>query len=499
MPKKVTQEEFIARCIATHQDKYDLSKVVYTKQRDCIEVRCYEHGSFFPSALNFLHGGTGCPKCAGRGIDWVERFRSVHGDMYDYSLVSYQDYKLPVSIICKEHGEFLQTPDNHYRGAQGCPECKGKRIQTSKQMAFAEFVERATKRHGGKFTYTYEEWTNVLTGTVIVHCQHGGYTQTPVNHLSGRVPCPKCGDKKSKPELELADFLKIFTTVKQRDRQIIKPKELDIVLPEHNLAIEMHGMFYHAHWSAEDEAKNKWHTYEKYVACAEQNLRLLTVYESEWAQRKPQIKRLLRNAIGATKGKLMARKCELRNVDANEAKQFFDSYHPQGGEGYGEHYGLFWKGRIVACMRFTFGINDRGTSERQWTLSRFATRINVVGAASRLFKAFINQHNPSFVKSFSDNRYFSGNMYAQLGFSLEEESKPDYQVWSRKIGLKPKSHYQRRSLQKRLQEHGKNELFDAETDPRTEMEMTYYMGAGRIYDCGKKKWIWKNEGIDTAK
>jgi len=37
---------------------------------------------------------------------------------------------------------------------------------------------------------------------------------------------------------------------------------------------------------------------------------------------------------------------------------------------------------------------------------------------------------------------------------------------------------------------GKDEIFDHTTDPRTEKDMTYLMGAGRIYDCGKKKWVW---------
>jgi len=35
-----------------------------------------------------------------------------------------------------------------------------------------------------------------------------------------------------------------------------------------------------------------------------------------------------------------------------------------------------------------------------------------------------------------------------------------------------------------------DEVFDPKTDPRTEAEMTYLMGARRIYDCGKKRWVW---------
>lgn len=147
-------------------------------------------------------------------------------------------------------------------------------------------------------------------------------------------------------------------------------------------------------------------------------------------------------------------------------------------------------------MRFALGANDRGNNaNRVWTLARYATRVNILGGASKLFKAFVKDEQPELIKSFSDNRYFSGGMYEQLGFTMELESQPDYQVWSQKLGLKPKTYYQRRTLQKRLNDHNINETYDSETDSRTEKEMTYIMGAGRIYDCGKKRWVWKN--IDT--
>lgn len=45
-----------------------------------------------------------------------------HGDKYDYSKVNYVNTSTKVCIICKEHGEFWQTPNNHLFGA-GCPTC----------------------------------------------------------------------------------------------------------------------------------------------------------------------------------------------------------------------------------------------------------------------------------------------------------------------------------------------------------------------------------------
>lgn len=423
---------------------------------------------------------------------FISASKRVHGEKYDYSLVLYQGSSKPVDIVCLTHGVFRQTPNAHALG-RGCPHCRyvtlGKKfIKTNEQ-----FLIDAKRVWGDTFDYKDVVYKGASKKISFTCKQHGlSVTQTPTDHLQKWNPCPKCNHMKSAPEDAIAAFLSRFTTVVQRDRTLIAPKEIDIYLPEHKLAVEYCGMYWHSHGDKDDERKNKRRHAEKHNLCAEHGVRLITIYETEWLERPQTIKRLLRNAIGKSRGKLMARKCHLAKPTTQEARAFYEKYHPQGGAGNGEHYGLYHNGKLVACMRFTFGNNDRGhgAKVRQWTLSRYATRLPVAGAASKLFKAFLNEHNPSEVKSFSDNRLFGGGMYAQLGFTLEEEVPADYQVWSLKAGLRPKPHYQRRLLPARLQEHGVDEPFDPKTDGRTEAEMTYLMGARRIYDCGKKRWLW---------
>lgn len=297
---------------------------------------------------------------------------------------------------------------------------------------------------------------------------------------------------RSEGEQAVFQLVSNWTEAQQRNRSLLKPRELDIYVQSHSLAIEYCGDYWHSLGSPEDVKTKKDAHWRKYQDCKTLGIRLLTIYESEWLTRQYALRRLLRNALGKGRGRLMARKCELRKVVLADARAFYERYHPQGGDGTGEHYGLFWKGKLVACMRFTFGANDRGgASKRVWTLTRYATRVTVAGAASRLFKAFVTEFNPPEVKSFSDNRHFEGGMYEQLGFKLEEEVDPDYQVWSPRLGLRPKAHYQRRSIPQRLQDHGVEEPFDPDTDPRTEAEMTFLMGCRRLYDCGKKRWIWR--------
>lgn len=490
MPKLVTPVEYLARANQVHGGKYRYIESTLCSANKPATVLCKLHGKFQQKLANHLQGA-GCPKCAGRGVDWVERFKSVHGDQYDYQRVCYVDYKSPVEILCTVHGSFLQTPDNHYRG-QGCPKCKGGLIRSHKQMVMSEFVRRANIVHDGRYVYPTEQFDNVLRSLVKIQCpEHGVFTQTPVNHLAGKTGCSRCSNQKSSQEFQIASFLSKFTQVQSRNRQLIKPKELDIYVPEKKIAIEYCGMYWHSHFTPEDEKQDRLKHHHKYLECKTQGVRLLTIYESEWFERQYAVRRLLRNAVGASRGKLMARKCTIKTPAVGEARAFFERYHPQGGGGAGEHYGLYWKGKLVACMRFTLGANDRGIAkERVWTLTRYATRITVTGGASRLFKVFVVDKQPTEVKSFSDNRYFDGAMYNHLGFTVAEELPPDYQVWSLKLGLRSKAHYQRRAIQQRLKDHGLNEVFDPDTDPRTESEMTYRMGCGRIYDCGKKRWVW---------
>lgn len=416
----------------------------------------------------------------------------LHGGRYTYENAVYAGAHAPLAVVCSTHGQFYISPTNHMQG-KGCPLCGVTASSAKQRHSMTEVLARFRGVHGDAFDYSESIYAGMQHPMVFTCRAHNvKVTQLPTNHLSGQNPCPKCNHMKSKGEMQVFALMSFLTKAESRNKAVLKPRELDIYLPEVNLAIEYCGEFRHSHGDAADEKAKKLNHARKYLDCKAQGIRLITLWESEWKERNYAVRRLLRNAVGKSKGKLMARKCELRKVTNAEARLFYDRYHPQGGEGHGEHYALFWNGKMVACMRFVLGANDRGAAaaNRTWTLGRYATRITVAGAASRLFKAFLREFNPTEVKSFSDNRFFDGGMYEQLGFVLEEDVPPDYTIWHPKLGILPKPHYQRRQIPKRLKEVGVDDAFNPETDPRTEREMTYLMGARRLYDCGKKRWKW---------
>ncbi len=53
---------------------------------------------------------------------FIDRSNIIHNNKYDYSNSVYINNKIPIVIICKEHGEFKQLPSNHLNGS-GCKDC----------------------------------------------------------------------------------------------------------------------------------------------------------------------------------------------------------------------------------------------------------------------------------------------------------------------------------------------------------------------------------------
>jgi len=120
----LTQDEFIEQAKKVHGNKYDYSEVVYFKKKSKVKIICLEHGIFEQQPDKHL-SGQGCSKCVGKNKnnnDLINKFKKIHGDRYDYSLVDYKSAKTKIKIICSKHGIFEQNSDSHLHN-NGCPNC----------------------------------------------------------------------------------------------------------------------------------------------------------------------------------------------------------------------------------------------------------------------------------------------------------------------------------------------------------------------------------------
>jgi hypothetical protein len=124
MGKKLTTEQFITRSTKKHNGLYNYDLVEYNGGLIKTKIRCSEHGVFEQTPAAHLTG-QGCPICSNKNVTtdtFIEKAREKHSDLYDYSLVEYKKSDEKIRIICKYHGEFSQTPNNHLE-PKGCPIC----------------------------------------------------------------------------------------------------------------------------------------------------------------------------------------------------------------------------------------------------------------------------------------------------------------------------------------------------------------------------------------
>lgn len=189
-------ENFIEKAKLVHGDNYDYSKVEYKTSTDKVCIICKKHGEFYQTPHNHL-SKHGCPICAREKSgnnqkkslkEIIESFKSVHGDRYDYSKVDYKGINTRVTIICKEHGEFLQIPKYHING-HGCPYCGGR-----KKLTTEEFISKAKVVHGDKYNYSNVNYETTDKEVEIICKKHGSFMQRPHEHLCGSN-CPLCAQE----------------------------------------------------------------------------------------------------------------------------------------------------------------------------------------------------------------------------------------------------------------------------------------------------------------
>ncbi|GIE35451.1 hypothetical protein Ait01nite_084960 [Actinoplanes italicus] len=195
MAQRLTAVEFVARARERHGDRYDYSQTLYVNSQVKVTIICPEHGGFQQTPAKHLFG-QGCASCGGRvrltSDLFIDRSRRVHGDRYDYSRVEYVNNRTGVTIVCGDHGPFLQVPDGHMSGA-GCPRCADRERGLARRGSTDEFLAAAAEAHGDRYSYAEVRYVDSQTDVTIVCGDHGPFEQLPGSHLRGSG-CPACAN-----------------------------------------------------------------------------------------------------------------------------------------------------------------------------------------------------------------------------------------------------------------------------------------------------------------
>lgn len=482
LSQKLTQEKFIEKAKKVHGDKYDFSKSVYIKSCEKITVTCKKHGDFLITP-NGLLMGRGCKKCALEYTaslirlstdEFIEKSRLVHGDKYDYSKTEYESSRKKVCVICKEHGEFFQIPDDHMNG-HGCPECAKLRSAELRTKSYKDFITKAGIVHSLKYTYPEENTYKNRSSEINIICPiHGTFRQKVKDHLAG-CGCKKCGALFSTYETEVGDYVKsLGFDVEMNNRNILNDGlEIDVYIPEKKIGIEIDGLY----WHSEVKKENNYHI-SKTENSLSKGIRLIHIFEDEWIYKKEICKSRINSYLGLGE-RIFARKCDIRQIDSKTGGKFINENHIQGNHGALVYYGLFFNEELVSVMSFgNLRINmGRKSEDGHYEMIRFCNKIgtNVIGGPSKLLKHFISDYKPKEIISYCDRRWSEGDVYTKIGFKFVRNTKPSYFYV---IGDKRKSRF---SFRKDIliSKYGCSE-------DDTEHNFCFSHGFYRIYDCGCK-------------
>lgn len=483
----------------------------------------------------------------------IEKFKTIHRDKYDYSKVEYKSKDIKVCIICPEHGEFWQTPNNHWKG-KGCYECSRKKMGNKKYNT-ETFIEKASELHNGKYDYSGIVYKSIIDKVPIKCPDHGVFYQLPYLHLCGSG-CPSCAKIKQGFEHRLTNeefiekarkihgdkydySLSNYSTSKHRvtiicpthgkfqqtpDKHLsgcgcpkcIAPyskNEMEIydiiasLMP--NVPIEQHdrnilggkevdiyipslkvGIEYNGLYWHNSKIINKNYHLDKLNLCKERGIKLIQIFEDEYVNNKPIVLNKLRHLI----------KCDnaLPKIMGRKCEiREIDLYTAEPFLNKNHIQGFVGSSIYVGAYYNDVPVGvmtfKKENKAGYWELNRCATDNDYIcsGVAGKMFKYFVRKYNPISIKSFADRRWtINENNNLYTNLGFTLNSY-----------TKPEYRYYRPQdgcIRQHKFGFRKDKLHKKYDLPltMTESEMTEQLGYTKIWDCGLIKYVWENKKVE---
>jgi G:T-mismatch repair DNA endonuclease (very short patch repair protein) len=257
-------------------------------------------------------------------------------------------------------------------------------------------IKKEAQRRGEKLiTSIYIRSTNQLT----FECPKGHqYTKSWMSYQIGRG-CIKCNIFSN--EYEISQFLNEHGIRHNLYNKTLLPgNELDVVIPEHKLAIEVCGVYYHS-----DKFLDKNYHMRKLLRCEGIGYKLLTIYTDEWKKYKNNIHNIILVNCGIKEQSIGTP--TIKKLNKKEYIQFHNIYGVNRLKN-GTYYGICNNEELITAVTVNINtqviINNvitKGILFHDW-LNILATFLN--NTYKR--EVFVN-HNRRFIFNYSGFEVYS--------------------------------------------------------------------------------------------
>jgi len=488
MPKKMTHIEFVEKVKKIYKDEYIVIGT-YIKDSEKIEIlhKCMDgkQRTFKIRPGNFTgKNKNGCKYCAtirnaNKHRKTLEQFKqevyNLVGDEY-IVVGEYINSDTCIKMFHSKCKSFISPIPYNFLAGFRCIKCSG-----NMKGNIEKFRKLNNVLHGEEYTILSDNYKTTHKPVLIRHNACRNEFRISYTNFKAGYGCPKCSNTGiSKKEVVVSNYTKSIYSgeIITNTKSIISPLELDIYIPEFNLAIEFDGLY----WHSDKHLDNDYHL-NKTNLCKEKGIRLIHIFEDEWDFKKDIVKARIKHALNICDYKVYARECQVFEIDSLECKEFLNNYHIQGNCQSSIKLGLYLGEELVAVM--TFG-KSRFSKDYEWELLRYCCipNHNVIGGAGKLLKAFERGWKPKNIISYCDLRWGNGGLYKALGFEYSHNSKPAYQYFKENSLI--------RESRIKYQKHKLVNILEEFNSSLSEYKNMINHGYLRVYDCGNMVFIKNN-------
>lgn len=304
----------------------------YINSKTNSTIVCAIHGKFKSSYIRLMNNKNkyGCPKCnisnkdkriINTSMDKDIAIQSMQAKFpeLDFSKFIYVNDKAKSIIICKKHGEMEMSRHRVMSKGMIYP-CKLCRAKNNK---YKEEVINNLKNKWKELNFDNFEYIKSSNKSIVVCSKHGEFESSYKRLMArdNKYGCPTCAKENRKVlkcnissyEKEIIEYIKSINpslNIELNNRSIILNEytnnylELDIYLPDINLAIEFNGSYWHSDKVISRTRKGfktakEYHDY-KTLKCEEKGIKLIHIEEHMYKKIKVDILNELKRKIIAT-------------------------------------------------------------------------------------------------------------------------------------------------------------------------------------------------------
>lgn len=199
---------FMDRSLRKFGSKFLFHKSNYINAHTPITITCKIHGDFLLAPDSHIRSKYGCRYCAKDIVmtkkkgtptrkkttdEFIRDAKIIHGDKYSYEKTVYQTKLKPITITCREHGDFTLPQAGRHLEGRGCRQCYINVVRYSHK----EFLEIAHQLHGTeKYDYSETIYTTMADMLEVRCLSHGVFSIRASQHLRKGTGCPTCRKEK---------------------------------------------------------------------------------------------------------------------------------------------------------------------------------------------------------------------------------------------------------------------------------------------------------------